>query len=125
MATCPRPSATCAPYSSSSRTRWSAGASGLYDSLAEREREQLARAGALGEICGIVVDDQGAQVTSPATERVLGISYDELRRVPEVVAVVYTGNRAPVIRALAAGKLITSIVTSAEVADEILAEAPA
>jgi DNA-binding transcriptional regulator LsrR (DeoR family) len=105
--------------------RWSAGASGLYDSLAEREREQLARAGALGEICGIVVDDQGAQVTSPATERVLGISYDELRRVPEVVAVVYTGNRAPVIRALAAGKLITSIVTSAEVADEILAEAPA
>jgi DNA-binding transcriptional regulator LsrR (DeoR family) len=64
-------------------------------------------------------------VTTPATERVLGISYDELRRVPVVVAVVYTGLRAPVIRALAAGKLITSIVTSTAVADEILADAPA
>jgi DNA-binding transcriptional regulator LsrR (DeoR family) len=39
--------------------------------------------------------------------------------------VVYTGNRAPVIRALAAGKLITSIVTSTAVADEILADASA
>jgi DNA-binding transcriptional regulator LsrR (DeoR family) len=104
--------------------RWSAGASGLYDSLTERERAQLARAGAIGEICGIVVDREGAPVASPATGRVLGISYEELRRVPEVVAVVHTGNRAPVIRALAAGKLITSIVTSAEVADEILGETP-
>lgn len=105
--------------------RWSAGASGLYDSLTARECEQLAHAGAIGEVCGIVVDGDGAPVTTPATERVLGISYDELRRVPEVVAVVYTGNRAPVIRALAAGKLITSIVTSTAVADEILADAPA
>lgn len=102
--------------------RWSAGASGLYDSLTDRECEELARAGAIGEVCGIVVDRQGVPVTSSATERVLGISYDELRRVPEVVAVVYTGNRAPVIRALAEGKLITSIVTSAAVADEILTE---
>lgn len=101
---------------------WSAGASGLFDSLSDRECEELARAGAIGEVCGIVVDRAGQHVQSAATERVLGISYEELRRVPEVVAVVYSGNRAPVMRALAAGKLITSIVTSTEVADEILGE---
>lgn len=104
--------------------RWQPGASGLYDSLSERERAELADAGAVGEVCGIVVDSEGGHVRTRATERVLGISYEELRRVPEVVAVVYTGNRAPVLRALAAGHLITSIVTSAEVADELLGELP-
>ncbi len=100
---------------------WDAGGSGLYDSLTKKECEELVQAGAIGEVCGIVVDRDGAQVTSAATERVLGISYEELRCVPEVIAVVYTGNnRAPVIRALAEGKVITSIVTSAEIADEIL-----
>lgn len=99
---------------------WQAGASGLYDSLTAEERAELAEAGAVGEVCGIVVDHEGKHVQTRATERVLGISYDELRQVPEVVAVVYTGNRAPVLRALAAGHLITSLVTSAEVADDIL-----
>lgn len=104
---------------------WAAGASGLYDSLTAKECEELAQAGAIAEVCGIVVDRDGGQVTSPATERVLGISYEELRRVPEVIAVVHTGiDRAPAIRALAAGKIITSIVTSAEIADEILAGIP-
>ncbi|MBX3078215.1 MAG: hypothetical protein KDB18_03565 [Salinibacterium sp.] len=102
--------------------RWASGMSGLYDSLKEWERAELAEAGAIGEVCGVIVDRDGAPVASPATERVLGISYPELRRVPEVIAVVHTGSRAPAVRALAAGKLITSIVTSADVADEILDE---
>lgn len=104
--------------------RWQPGASGLYDSLSEAECAELAAAGAVGEVCGIVVDAEGRPVRSAATERVLGIGYEELRQVPEVVAVVYSGNRAPVLRALAAGHLITSIVTSAEVADELLGELP-
>jgi len=100
---------------------WGRGSSGLFDSLALGESAQLTEAGAVAEVCGIVVDRDGHPVTSPATERVLGISFDELRDVPEVIAVVPTPGRAAAIRALATGKLVTSLVTSAELADEILA----
>jgi len=103
--------------------RWAEGMSGLHDSLKAWERTELAAAGAVGEVCGVVVDRDGAPVVSAATERVLGISYPELRRVPEVIAVAYAASRAPAIRAFAAGKLITSLVTSVEVADEILGPA--
>lgn len=103
--------------------RWAPGMSGLHDSLQPGEQAELAAAGAVGEVCGVIVDRDGAPVVSAATERVLGISYEELRRVPEVVAVAHTGSRAPAIRALAAGKLITSVVTSAELADEIVGDA--
>ncbi|MDQ0614444.1 DNA-binding transcriptional regulator LsrR (DeoR family) [Microbacterium sp. W4I4] len=104
---------------------WAPGSSGLHDSLSPEESAELADAGAVAEVCGIVVDRDGEPVTSAATERVLGISFDELRRVPEVIAVVPTSGRAAAIRALAAGTLITSLVTSAELADEILAGGPA
>ena len=104
---------------------WAPGASGLHDSLTPDESVELAAAGAVAEVCGIAVDRDGAPVTSSATERVLGISFDELLRVPEVIAVVPTAGRAGAVRALAAGTLITSIVTSAELADEILAGGPA
>lgn len=99
---------------------WAAGASGLHDSLTATEQRELAEAGAVAEVCGIPIDRSGRVVTSAATERVLGISFDELRRVPEVMAVVPTPGRADALRALAAGALVTSVVTSAAVADEIL-----
>ncbi|MGL3148926.1 sugar-binding transcriptional regulator [Microbacterium sp. A82] len=104
---------------------WAPGASGLYDSLAHDERDELRRAGAVTEVCGIPIDRDGQPVASAATERVLGISFDELRRVPEVMAVVPTAGRAEALRALAAGALVTSLVTSAAAADEILANAAA
>lgn len=100
---------------------WEPGASGLYDSLTPEESIELTAAGVVAEVCGIAVDRHGEAVSTTATDRVLGISYGELRAVPEVIAVVPTAGRAAAIRALAAGTLITSIVTSAEIADQILA----
>lgn len=100
---------------------WEPGSSGLYDSLSSAETAELTAAGAVGEVCGIVVDHGGRPVTTPATERVLGITADQLGRVPEVIAVVPTPGRAQAVLALAAGGLITSIVTGVELADEILA----
>ncbi|MGN7977921.1 sugar-binding domain-containing protein [Microbacterium sp. 22195] len=104
---------------------WAPGSSGLYDALTAEESAELTASGAVAEVCGIVVDGDGAPVASAATERVLGISCEELHRVSEVIAVVPTPGRAAAVRALAAGTLITSIVTSTELADEILAGDPA
>jgi len=99
---------------------WSAGASALWESASERERDDVAAKGGVGEVCGILVDAAGQYVRTPIASRVIAIGQRELERVPEVIAVVDAENRVDAIRAVAAGKRITSLVTSDPIARALI-----
>ena len=80
------------------------------NALRAAELETLRRSGAVGEICGRFYDAMGNECQSAYHSRVISVSLDQLRAVPEVVGVTNGGNRAAAIRAAIKGGLLKSIV---------------
>lgn len=99
---------------------WRPGGSGLWDAVGERERAEIAAKGGLAEICGILFDAEGDPVETPLSERTLAIRLRELSAVREVIAVIDAEDRADAVYAVAKGKRMTSLVTSATIARELL-----
>jgi DNA-binding transcriptional regulator LsrR (DeoR family) len=72
---------------------------------AEEERELAGQAPA-GNICGRFYDLSGKPLGTPTSERVIGISLEQLRSVPEVIGLAAGVEKAPgVIGALRTGTL--------------------
>ena len=84
---------------------------------AEEEREFLAQK-PVGDICGQFYDARGDVLGPPTSERVIGITLDQLRAIPQVMGVAAGREKAPgVAGALRSGVLEVLVV------DEDLAEA--
>lgn len=71
---------------------------------------RLREAGAVGEICGRFFDAHGRECPTSYRDRVISIELDQLRRVPEVVAVTNGSARDVALLAALRGGLITSLV---------------
>ena len=69
---------------------------------------------------GLFIDDCGRVVDTPADQRRMAISARDLFRTPEVVAVAGSQPKAPAIRAVAASRLITMLITDDATAQELL-----
>jgi DNA-binding transcriptional regulator LsrR (DeoR family) len=72
------------------------------------------------EVCSTLVADDGHVVSADLTVRSIAISGDQLRRIPEVIAVAGGRAKTAAIRAVLAGGFVTSLVTDATVATELL-----
>jgi DNA-binding transcriptional regulator LsrR (DeoR family) len=59
-------------------------------------------------------------ITTPLTERLIGIGAEQLRAVPDVIAIVYGTAKAAAVRAALRGGFVTSLVTHAAMAEELL-----
>ena len=101
---------------------WDPPMSLVRDSLARSEGERLRRRGVCAEVCAGLLDDTGEPVSDLA-DRVIAITLDQLRRVPEVIAVAGGERKSAAIRAALRGGFITSLVTDAGVAEALLREA--
>lgn len=99
--------------------RWAPGESAVYDALPAAERDALTRDGAYAESCGILFDEHG-RVLDGLSDRTVGLTYDQLKRTPDVVAIVQGATRASAVRALLEGGVISTLVTHRDVAQEIL-----
>lgn len=101
---------------------WRPPFSTVYESITPQERQELLALGVCAEICGsVLLDPSGAVVRAPLTERVIGISADELRQVPEVIALAYNTVKVPAARAAMEGGFVTSLVTHTDFARCLLA----
>lgn len=101
---------------------WRPPFSTVYESITPQERQELLFLGVCAEICGsVLLDPSGAVVRAPLTERVIGISADELRQVPEVIALAYNTVKVPAARAAMEGGFVTSLVTHTDFARCLLA----
>lgn len=78
--------------------------------LSETDFEDLARCGAVGEICGHFYDKHGRECLSPWRERVLSIDLEQVRRIPQVIGVVAGGDRSAAIIAAVRGGLLKSLI---------------
>ena len=84
------------------------------------EREFLLRNGAVGEIAGRWIDRDGATVRTPPTIHPIGITVEELKRIPERMAVAGGAEKLNAIRAGLKGGLVTHFVSDERTALDLL-----
>lgn len=99
---------------------WGAEGSALYSLLPSALRERVSGAGAVGEISGRVFDADGRALKTEMDQRVLGISSQQLKEVPHIVATSYGAERAEATIAAARARYFRTLIVDEPLARQIL-----
>jgi DNA-binding transcriptional regulator LsrR (DeoR family) len=101
---------------------WAPGGSTVRAALSDADAAAADRAGAVADMCSILLDADGSEVRAAGMpERCIAISSEELRRVPDVVAVSGGVTKVEAIRAALRSGLIHRLITTEETARRLLA----
>ena len=85
--------------------------------------EELAALGAVGDILGWVLDAAGRPVAHPINERVIGITLDDLRAIPDVILAAGGPHKLAIIRAVLGLGVIDTLVTDEATAQALTEDA--
>ena len=99
---------------------WDPPHSGLYDSLNEQDREQLLRDGVKADTSGVLLAADGQVATPELSTRLIGITGEQLMRIPEVVLVAGGLEKVDALRAAIRANFVTSLVTNSSVAHALI-----
>ena len=88
--------------------------------ISNTEYEEGVRLGVCAEVCGIQLNDQGEPVQTALSERIIGITPERLRAVPEIIAIAYGSSKAPAVRAAVRGGFATTLITHTALANQLL-----
>jgi len=102
---------------------WHEGQSTVADAVSEHERREMYDLGVRAEMGGIQLDADGQVVTTPLTERLIGIDAKQLQAIPDVIAIAYGAPKAAAVRAALRGGFVSSLVTHTAMATMLLDEA--
>jgi DNA-binding transcriptional regulator LsrR (DeoR family) len=102
---------------------WQQGLSTVAGALTEQERREMYDLGVRGELSGVQIDGEGSPVTTPLTDRLIGIDAQQLHAVPDVIAVAYGSAKVDAVHAGIRGGFITSLVTHTGMANGLLQRA--
>jgi DNA-binding transcriptional regulator LsrR (DeoR family) len=86
--------------------------------LTREDLNEVIANGAVGDVALRFIDATGQLVQSELNERIIGISFDQLRQIPRVVGVAAGKNKIMPIRAALGCKLVNVLIT-----DQVTAEA--
>jgi DNA-binding transcriptional regulator LsrR (DeoR family) len=100
---------------------WAPGGSTIRAALSPDDARAVDAAGGVADLCSIVLDAEGRQVRAAGLpERCLAIREDQLRRVPDVIAIAGGAGKVPAIRAALRSGLVHRLVTNEEAARLLL-----
>src|SRR5919107_291186 len=99
---------------------WAPGRSTVYDGAEPRDRETLRRRGVCAEVSGVFLTAEGEPVRTALTERMIAISGEQMRAIPEVIALPHGTVKAPAVRAALRSGLVRGLVTHAVLAQALL-----
>ena len=88
--------------------------------LTEHKKQELIRKGAVGYLCGYFVDKNGNKLSDPINDKIIGISFEDLKKVPYVIAVAGGLDKTNSILAALRGKLIHCLITDSRIAKKLL-----
>jgi DNA-binding transcriptional regulator LsrR (DeoR family) len=88
--------------------------------FSDNELRELERLGAVGDISLRFFDRAGHPVMSPFNERVIGMSLDQLRRVPRSIGIAGTSEKHDAIRGALEGGLINVLITDRFTAERLI-----
>lgn len=99
---------------------WRAGCSTVWDAVPEQVRQEGLAGGAVAEVSGHLLDADGKLVESPLEQMIIAVSLDQLRRPAERVALAAGTNRAAAVIAAVRAGLVSTLVTTTDLAREVL-----
>lgn len=99
---------------------WRPSGSAVFDAVPEKLRNQATTRGACGEILGRLFDCDGNPVNSPLDDRLIGITADQLRAVPKIIATATGAYRAEATIAAIRAGLVHILVIDDDLARTIL-----
>lgn len=82
--------------------------------------EELHRAGGVGDVLGTVIDANGYPIDHPINERIIGIGFEDLRQIPNVIAAAGGLHKLPVLAAALKRGVIDTLVTDESTARGLL-----
>lgn len=91
--------------------------------LSQDDIMQLKKNSAVGDISGFHLDKKGVALDIPINNRIVGISPEDLRAIPNVIVAAQGSKKAPALLASLKGAYINTLVTDAETAKLVLAGA--
>jgi lsr operon transcriptional repressor len=83
--------------------------------------DDLAAAGAVGDLLGQFIDAQGDAIDHPINRRAIALPLDDLRRIPTVILASGGGNKAAAITAALRARLVSVLITDEAAAAATLA----
>lgn len=75
---------------------------------------------AIGVVAGHFIDERGRRVSGPLDDRVIGISFEQLKSIPTRIGVAGGADKVPAILGALRGQLVTVLITDAVTARGIL-----
>jgi DNA-binding transcriptional regulator LsrR (DeoR family) len=102
---------------------WEPGQSALHDASSEIDREELRRIGVCADISGVFLDSDGRPVKTELAERMIGINHEQMRAIPELIAIPYGVAKAPAVLAALRSGLLGGLVTHTALAQQLLEDA--
>ncbi len=99
---------------------WAPGLSTIHDAVAATEQHAVARAGVVAETAGVLVDAEGREVPTALRDRLINLTWDQLRAIPEAIAIAAGRERAAAVEATVRGGLTRGVVCDADLADALL-----
>jgi DNA-binding transcriptional regulator LsrR (DeoR family) len=101
---------------------WTASGSTVRSALPEELAASLDAAGAVADVCANVLDSSGHEICAGGLPgRLIAITPDQLRAVPDVVAIAGGAQKAPAILAALRSGLIHQLITDEDAARLLLA----
>ncbi|MBP0573670.1 hypothetical protein J8J27_23500, partial [Mycobacterium tuberculosis] len=94
---------------------WNSG-----NAFSNEELTDLERRGAVGDMCLRFFDAAGKPVESPFDERVTGITLEQLKAVPHVIAVAGGARKTAAIRGALLTGAVNTLITDKFTAERIL-----
>ncbi len=103
---------------------WSPGRSTVFAAATEKERTRLSREGVCAEAAGVFLTADGRVLKTALTDRMIGITGEQMRSIDQLIAIPYGVTKAPAVRAALLSGLVDSLVTHRSMAEALLVGAP-
>ena len=100
--------------------QWAPGLSTVHDAATEREQSRLTREGVCAEVAGVFLTAEGKVLSTALTDRIIGITGAQLRKVDQVIAIPYGTAKARAVRAALLSGLVDTLVTHVSLAEALL-----
>lgn len=86
----------------------------------EEEYKELVQKGAVGEIVGRIYDKEGQVVDEDLRRKMIGISPQQIKKIPVRVGISYGKDKVEAIKAAIKGEMINVLVTDATTAEKLM-----
>ncbi|HAF61848.1 MAG TPA: DNA-binding transcriptional regulator [Anaerolineaceae bacterium] len=88
--------------------------------ISRRELDEIKAQGAVGNVSLLFYDIEGNQIESDINNRIIGVNYETIKKIPRVVGVAGGPEKVKAILGAIRGGLINTIITDRFTAEEIL-----